>query len=463
MSVAVETRTNDNRQRVRRVVFRAFPGPQKRFLECKSPFVAFFSGFGGGKTWAGACKAVLDAMGPGRGRDGLVVAPSFGDLETFVVPELMSRLGEVGVRPQLKMSSPPRIWWWQVIDGVRKQINIHLRSGAHPESISGFQVGWAWIDEACRIPAGKTPTKDVKTQVVARLRAPNEPWRQLFITSTHEGELTWPAQDWVEKPKPGHIHFRGSTYDNHYMQEYADTLMAQYDPRVVEQYVHGHAVTVAGVLVYYEYEHKSFPEGNLDESVVLEPNRPVVLSLDFNIAPGMHGVIGQHHGDTDEFWVVDELHEMGMHVPKLVSVYAKKIRTMLGGQRVLTQIHGDSTGHGRDTAVGESAYYWVHNSLREEGLLFNNRVPKAAPFVVDTITSINAALRDGKGRHLRIHPRCKRLIRDLRNVQRDERGRIDKSLEGQGLTHLSDALRYWVHRERPVRKPTVSSFSYSKG
>ncbi len=86
-------------------------------------------------------------------------------------------------------------------------------------------MAWVWIDEACLIPTGKTPTQDVKTRCLARMRGLDLFDIQLFITSTHEGELTWPNEDWVANPKPHHTYFRGSTFDNRYMRHYAKGLL----------------------------------------------------------------------------------------------------------------------------------------------------------------------------------------------------------------------------------------------
>lgn len=449
-------------KRVERVTIQAQRGPQMGFLNCNDRYVAFFSGFGGGKTWAGASKAALNTLVRFRGYDGLVVAPTFGDLQTFVVPEILTRFEEMGIAAHHKASSPQFIWLWQRVDGKPKKIKLHLRSGSHPESIAGFQVAWCWIDEACRIPANINPTKDVKTQCTARMRGVGLRNAQMFITSTHEGELTWPNLDWCDpdKRKPHHTFFRGSTFDNRYMVDYANGLIEQYDKKLVKQYVYGEAVTIAGVLIYYSFLDEPWPGGNVDGSIKLDPLKPVALSLDFNAAPGMHAVVGQYHMELDEFWVVDEIHRDGMNIPHLVHEYAKRYKE----QRIVTQVYGDPSGHSRDTSIGETSYAWVARAMQDHQLAFVDMSAKSAPLREDRYISVNAALESGNGkRHLRVHPRCKRLIRDLNSVHRDELGRVDKTQEKTGFVHLSDALGYWVHDVRPVNRYSVSNFSARAG
>ena len=431
--------------------------PQAHFLDNWERYIAFCSGFGGGKTWAGAAKAVTCALHKYPGYDGLAIAPTYGDLETVVVPELIQRFDEVGITAHYHGSYPHFIWFTH--PSLNKRVKIHLRSGSKPVSIKGFQVAWVWIDEAASIPKGKTPTQDVKTQALARIRGIGLPALGggcLFMTTTHEGDMTWVCDDWITTPKPEHVLFRGSTFDNIYMTDYANGLIKQYDKRLVEQYVHGFPVNVAGILVYYAFSDEPWPKGNIDDSIAIDYKRPLILSLDFNIAPGMHGLIMQRHPEKDEIWIIDEIHRLGMHTPGLIAEFASRY----GDKKPFVQIYGDATGHARDNVVGQTAYDWVKESLLNHQLSAGFMVPKSNPLVEDRVIAMNAGLEDGKGaRHIRIHSRCKRFIRDMKNVQRDERGRMDKSQELKGYVHMSDAAGYYIHEVRPVGRYNVTGFT----
>jgi hypothetical protein len=70
---------------------------------------------------------------------------------------------------------------------------------------------------------------------------------------------------------------------------------------------------------------------------------------------------------------------------------------------------------------------------------------------------VNDALRDVEGKiHLRIHPRCTRLIRDFKLMRADENGLEDK--REHSLSHMSSAMGYkavflralWIDRRKTV-------------
>lgn len=418
---------------------------QTQFIFDSREYLAYFAGFGGGKTWAGATKAYLNTTQWLRGRNGLMIAPNFTDLETICIPELITRFEDQGY-PCNYRPSKKYIMIKLKIKGVWENIYIYLRSGEHPESIAGFNVGWVWIDEACRIPEGKTPSKDVKTNCIGRMRHPNDPRKQLFLTSTHEGELTWPYKDWIETPKANHVFYRGSTWDNPVMQGFAKGLEEQYDKKLVKQYVDGHAVTLAGVLVYYAFDDLPFPQGNIDDSIKIDPCRPVALSMDFNASPGMHAVVGQYFDELDEIRIVDEIATVGMNIPWLIKEYADRYKSVAN----LTMVYGDASGHSRDVSVGETCYSWIARCMNDQGISYMDMSSRCLPLVADRHISMNSAFEDGNGRHVKIHPRCTKLIRDLKVVQRDEAGRVDKSQERKGYVHISDAASYWVHSIRPI-------------
>ena len=86
----------------------------------------------------------------------------------------------------------------------------------------------------------------------------------------------------------------------------------------------------------------------------------------------------------------------------------------------------------------------------EQGIPYRQKVPKSNPLVSDRINAVNCALLDISGeKHCYIHPRCKRLIDDLRKMQRDKYGEIDK--KDRKLSHASDAVGYKIWWIRPVR------------
>ena len=72
------------------------------------------------------------------------------------------------------------------------------------------------------------------------------------------------------------------------------------------------------------------------------------------------------------------------------------------------------------------------------------------PLVINRVNSMNNNLSKG---NMIIDPKCKSVIKDLEQVVNKEGTReIDKT-SNKELTHMSDALGYYVHYKYPTVKP----------
>ncbi len=194
----------------------------------------------------------------------------------------------------------------------------------------------------------------------------------------------------------------------------------------------------------------NFSAANVDPSVTLRNDLPLQISLDFNVRPGMHLEIGQYDNKKDEFVVVDEIHEPRMHARGAAEAFAEWVKAQ-GGYRWPDELHvfGDASGQSEWTGTGETDYQIVKQVLRREGIKYRIRVPKGNPGIKDSMNAFNDALCDIDGhRHYRVHPRCKRLIADFKNLKTDENGLIDKHVDA--LSHSSDAERYRIFYLRPM-------------
>ena len=91
-----------------------------------------------------------------------------------------------------------------------------------------------------------------------------------------------------------------------------------------------------------------------------------------------------------------------------------------------------------------------HDILRRAG--FQIKAKNKAPSVIDSVNAVNNAMRT-----IKIHPKCMGIIKDLEQVcNRDSTREIDKT--NKELTHFSDAFRYAIDFEMPVRKPVTKTF-----
>ena len=186
---------------------------------------------------------------------------------------------------------------------------------------------------------------------------------------------------------------------------------------------------------------------HLDSAIALRRELPLCVSFDFNINPGMHALIGQWDKDADTLYCTHEIHGPRMSLVQCMEAFAK----WYGTQR-FPEVHvfGDATGRGAGIQTGETMWAVVKGALNRMDVPYRCRYPKDNPAPIDSVQVANVALKDPEGKvHVKVHPRCVRLIDDFRNLRTDENGLIDKS--EANLSHASDCYRYMVNVVRPLR------------
>jgi hypothetical protein len=108
------------------------------------------------------------------------------------------------------------------------------------------------------------------------------------------------------------------------------------------------------------------------------------------------------------------------------------------------RIYGDATGRGAKTTGPAD-----HAILRE---LFPSSawcIGRSNPHEHDRIAAVNSCTETMTGVHrLEVDPSCVGLIADLEQVIVNDVGELDKQTNPE-LTHLSDALGYWLAKDFP--------------
>jgi hypothetical protein len=131
-----------------------------------------------------------------------------------------------------------------------------------------------------------------------------------------------------------------------------------------------------------------------------------------------------------------------------------------GSHRGRILIYGDATGGGRSTQSehpGQNDWDIVKNELYahfgDKRVL--DRVPSSNPTERSRVNAVNTRLETGDRKvHLKIDPAtCPHLVKDFEGVSLVEggSGEIDKKADPK-LTHLTDAIGYYIVAEFPVRK-----------
>ena len=433
------------------------PSAQSQFLDdYVHRYCAFAAGWGAGKTWAGARKLVnlhlinaFDETGRPTGVKGLAIAPTYQIASTVLVPELRQALAEADLSHRF-LGDQRRFCFVLPDLGTHScPSEILVRSAERPDRLVGFEVGHLWADEVGRYKQIKDdPARDAMLQAEGRLRAPKARIQQANYTFTHEGDCTAVFRRF-EQERADHPHYavyRGSSDANPLMRHYARHARERLSPQLAAQYLDGHAINSSGGSVYNSFDAAR----NVDAELQLRDSQPLHLSLDFNIDPGMHAILGQHFAHHDLLTAVYEIHEPRMDVRAMVYAMRSLIERDLGGWRwPALWVFGDASGASKWAGSGQSCWEVLGEAFRQASLPFRLIVPRSNPPVADRVNAFNCALNslDNRTRY-KIHPRCKLLIRDLKQM-RWQQGEIDKS--DRRLSHAADAEGYRVHRLMPIQ------------
>ena len=193
-----------------------------------------------------------------------------------------------------------------------------------------------------------------------------------------------------------------------------------------------------------------FSAANISDKVTLRADHPLAISLDFNINPGNHAIIGQYDNKRDQFTVTDEFYGPRMDIRTLMNRFGDWL-SLRGASFGFPELHvyGDATGESEWAGTSESLYDLVRAALKQMRLPYKVRHLTKNPPLRESIDATNEAFRDVEDKtHVLIHPRCVGLIKDLQNQQSDVNGLIDKKDDAIG--HYSDTFRYWTHYMRPL-------------
>lgn len=200
------------------------------------------------------------------------------------------------------------------------------------------------------------------------------------------------------------------------------------------------------------------------------PLAPLCFCFDFNVEPGVAAVVqegialpGEYQRDDKGIMMLDKPLKgtavIGeVHIPRnsnTPAVCSKLIKDW-GAHKGIIKLYGDATGGARGTAkVAGSDWELILRAMRQhygsDRVLL--RVKKANPAERARVNAVNTRLLNGRGEaRMLVDPEtAPTVVKDLEGVTTLEggSGEIDKKADPK-LTHISDALGYYVEREHPV-------------
>jgi phage terminase large subunit len=399
------------------------------FLKSKKQINAYVGGFGSGKTYSFLHKTFINHI-TRKNKDGIsngwIIYPTYSLAEEVFVPPFLDILTNKGIKFDYNVSKHTI----KTIYG-----NIKIFQMVKPQSIVGVSLSYCGFDEFdisthryCEVAFNKA---------LGRMRDCENP--EIYICTTPEG-MKYTYTLMVEKADDNKFLVRGKTQDNVYLpKSYLKLLEKNYDKRLLKAYRDGEFVNLQQGQTYYQF--------NRDTNVgKVEYNRgkPVRFGIDFNCDPEC-AILFQLYEQQPQIRVFDciALTHSGsgdLLTERMVSTIKQKYPN---SEYVA---YPDATGIKR----GSSSMFSDIDIIRKGGIKV--KALKSNPAVIDRVNAVNKAL-DG---NLIIDTKCKALIQDLEKVVNKQGTReIDKS--NKELTHMSDALGYAVHWEKPILKQTLGS------
>ena len=415
---------------------------QNNFIRSKSKYPALVAGYGSGKTVAFVLKAILEA-GRNPQKTILLAEPTFPMIRDVLQPTLEQTLEELNFQYNYRASEMKYTIIWK--NGYS---NIILRSAENYRRWAGLNLAGFGIDEAALL-------KDEKAWKMGLSRLRDGKHLSGWVTTTPEG-FNFVYDLWKDRPGSGYALIKGKTTDNKFLpQDFIDSLYENYDQKLISSYIHGNFVNLQYGTCYYGFDRSK----NV-EQVSYNSSLPIRIAMDFNVDP-ISCVLFQIYKDKPKIRVFDEIqltHSGGQDLmterlaklikekypyenPNLLQPSYKKVDTT--GHYIC---YPDPAGKNRHT----SALMSDHDILRRQG--FGLRVKKKAPLVTDSVNAVNKAME-----FTIVDSKCKEFIKDLEQVVLKEGTReIDKS--NHDRTHLTDAFRYAIDYEFPVKKPLTKTY-----
>lgn len=398
---------------------------QKKFHDSKARFKGYSGPIGSGKSQA-LCQEALKLSYVNAGRTGLIGAPTFPMLRDATLAALIEILEGNRIPHEWNRAEN-----YMVLRETRSK--ILFRAVEEFERLRGSNLAWFGLDELTYT------SEEAWLRLEGRLRDPRAERLCGFAVWTPKG-YDWVYERFVANRVEGYEVVTAAPFENRFLlgriPDYYERLRSSYDPRFYQQEALGEYLSMSAGRVYYAFDRA----GNV-ESAGVNPGRPLLWALDFNVDP-MSSVIAQMVGNR--VMVLDEI------VLNRASTYdaCEEFRGRFGRHPAGLVVYADATGARLQTSgttdvailrecLGDGAYGAV-----------DFRIPKSNPAVKDRVTLMNSKLETAAGeRAMRIDPRCRELIKDLEQVLYKENSLVIEKDRDPKRSHLSDALGYLVWQE----------------
>ena len=433
------------------------PGGCTDFLNDWSHTDVWLSGGNGSSKTLTACwKLLLGTIYNSADNDGnwqdcpsLAVMSLWSEVENSLVPTLAQLAEHFGMK-------------WSFLEKKRLFIltdinaKIMLRTATNPLSLRSISAGYGFFDECAAWSINRNPKLDPFEQAPQRIRLTNARVRQKLYVSTPETSQTPFSAMFEEGSRDGK--YRASTRDCPWATAYVREQEERIPRHLWSQYIEGLPVDVSAGKVYIAFDEKR----NVDEKLKLDHTQPLIVCFDFNPSDiGDHCMIGHYYEKLGLFTTLYEINEPHLNTRRACELL-KRLIDKHGGFKSFpleVVVGGDPAGKAKDSsAASDSCYTIIHEMLKSYQAPVWQRLSKKKVFIKDRVDAANLALCNFDNKvKWRIHPRCKHLIRDLKECIFTDQHKIKKDRAYRFHSHASDAVSHFIYRVKPAKRKPKSA------
>jgi len=428
------TRCTESYEALRKRIYKDLLEPQKQFVDdTDHKILGYCAGFGAGKTFALAAKSIFLGM-DNPNTTAAVFEPTNIMLRDVWMRSFDQFLEEYNIQHDFRVSPQPEY----VLHLPHGPVTLLCRATETFNRIRGQNLSFILADEIDTSPM--EVAQKAAEMMLARLRGGQKP--QLALASTPEG-YKYLYRTFVEQgDNPDRRLIKARTTDNPHLPDgFVDSLYQNYDSQLVASYINGEFTNLANTTVYHPFER----DRHWCDTEIRAEDR-VFVAIDFNVGACFCEVMVRR---GDEFHVIDEHHPKD--TPAVVALLQEKYGDFV--ERGDLVVIPDAASRQRTTTNAAESDLSL---LRKGG--FAVKTQNANPQIADRVNAVNVLLLAAR---LKVHNRCKYLIKSLEQQTYDKSGKPTKGIGGlDDISGPVDALGYGITYLAPLRRYATGGSSF---
>lgn len=408
---------------------------QIEFQRSTAPKCYLSTGYGGGKTYSLIMK-MFQLMSINKGMPGGILAPTIKMYKRDVVPTIQAICRENNIPYKYNKSDME----WYFPDTHTMVYAYHSQDEG--DSIKGPNLAWFIGNEItlCK--------KNAFLAALARIRLAGAVLPQFAISGTPEG-FNWTYEYFVQDTRADTDMIYGDcTLNPHVGTFYYDNLRESYDEQMQKQYIKGLFVNLVGKNAAWAFDRMKHTDVGwaVDDKIIKIPGAPVLVSLDFNVAPMAATLWNRTYQGEDErtgktrevLRGFDEIMIDGSNTYEMVDAIKERLDP---GDDVV--IYPDPAGRARSTKTRNITDFDILRDYGEfEEIKYRTKIS-----VRDCVNALNNSISKGR---IELSAKCTDTIADLEQcIFKKNVYELDKSNDSR--THWFDGTKNMVEFLFPIR------------